>query len=152
VISKILVGLISLLLLGLSALALVSCDTVTNTYSDLAEARKDGLFERGWLPDILPPSAANIRTSNNLDLNISEGVFTASPSDVSLFRKQLQPGFPPKAPFRNWAARMEQKARQSDWVAHYRWDGMIWVFNCRAGRSSCEYLMWTEQNAEKPGT
>ena len=41
-------------------LLLCSCDVVTSKYATLADARNDRLFERGWLPDILPPSTREI--------------------------------------------------------------------------------------------
>lgn len=124
---------------------LVGCDVVTHTYPTLADAKKAGLFERGWLPDLLPLSAANIRTSNDLDINTSEGRFDLSPADMALFKTRLQPGFPEKSRFANWSKSMEGVSRRSDWVAQYRDGETIWVFNCTARMSSCEYLMWVEQ-------
>jgi hypothetical protein len=43
-------------------------DWVSDSYATLEEAEADGLFARGWLPDLLPASATNIRTEINLDL------------------------------------------------------------------------------------
>src|SRR5688500_8592456 len=67
----------------LVALLLLPTDVVDNRYSSLADARADHLFERGWLPDILPASAHDIRTTNNLDLNLSEGEFSFKPVEAA---------------------------------------------------------------------
>jgi uncharacterized lipoprotein len=75
-----------------SVLIIAGCsDVVTDRYQTLQAARDDQLFERGWLPDILPPSAHDIRTSNDLDLNTSEGEFYISELEFDAFVSRLQP-------------------------------------------------------------
>ena len=69
---------------------MTGCDNVTSKYATIQDARNDKLFERGWLPDILPASSRNIRTSNDLDLNTSEGEFFFSPTDAQAFTSQLR--------------------------------------------------------------
>jgi hypothetical protein len=51
-------------------------ETFESHYSDRQEAQRDGVFERGWLPDWLPASATDIREIHNLDTN--EGAFSFS--------------------------------------------------------------------------
>lgn len=60
-------------------------DTVTTKFIDLQHAQTEHAFERGWLPPILPPSTKNIIEINNLDLNVSHGSFTFSPTDLNYF-------------------------------------------------------------------
>src|SRR5688572_23700134 len=72
------------------ALALLGCDVVTDRYATLQDARSDSLFQRGWLPDILPPSSHDIRTSNDLDLNVSSGEFHFSPQEFPDFTASLR--------------------------------------------------------------
>lgn len=74
-----------------AATLLLPTDVVENRYSSLAEARIDHLFDRGWLPDILPASAYDIRTNNNLDLNLSEGQFSFEPLEAAAFMSRVQP-------------------------------------------------------------
>lgn len=78
------------LLAGVVLLSLGSCDRASSSYATLADARKDRLFERGWLPDILPASTRQIRISNDLDTNHSEGEFSFDPSDFASFATQLK--------------------------------------------------------------
>ena len=53
-------------LVAIAVLLLFGCDVVTSRYATLHNARQDRLSERGWLPDILPPSMRYIRVSNNV--------------------------------------------------------------------------------------
>ncbi len=72
----------------LSALVLLAgcSDAVTNQYATYAEAQQDNLFERGWLPDILPESTIDIEVVNNLDNNTSHGGFLIEESGLQAFR------------------------------------------------------------------
>lgn len=70
----------------LIAVALLGCgDIVTTKFPDIQQAQNERAFERGWLPPILPPSTKDIIEKNDLDLNLGEGSFTFSPSDLNYF-------------------------------------------------------------------
>ncbi len=57
-------------------LALTGCsDVVTTRFANLADAKSQRAFERGWLPPLLPDSARAIVERNNLDLNTGTGSF-----------------------------------------------------------------------------
>ena len=70
---------------------MLGCDTMSDEYKTLAEARSERLFERGWLPDILPPTANRIRTSNDLDVGTSKGEFYFDSKEHESFIIQLTP-------------------------------------------------------------
>jgi hypothetical protein len=53
-------------------------------YPDVAAARRDGAFDRGWLPEFMPTDAIDIFEEHNVDTNVTWGCFS------SLNR----PGFP----------------------------------------------------------
>ena len=74
----------------IAALLLFGCDVVISRYATLDDARRDRLFERGWLPDVLPPSTHDIRVSNNVDVNSSEGEFSFDPAEFPVFAARLQ--------------------------------------------------------------
>ena len=101
-------------------LALGGCDDVTNKYSTLEDARDAELFHRGWLPDILPVSAYDIRVTNDLDANTSEGEFSFEPAD-----------------FPSFAARFE--SFNQPFV--YSEDGYTWTFFCDLATGHCYYSM-----------
>jgi hypothetical protein len=99
---------------------LSGCDDVTSRYATLDDARSDGLYEGGWLPDILPSSAYDIRVTNDLDVNTSEGEFWFDPADFPSFAAQFQSFYPP---------------------FEYSADGHTWVFFCDSANGPCYYSM-----------
>ncbi|MEZ9447204.1 hypothetical protein [Vibrio splendidus] len=82
-----------LLPLLLPVLVLMSgcSDVVSDEYSTYAQAKQERLFDRGWLPDILPKSTVKIEVNNDLDANTSEGSFIINESALSEFIGKLQP-------------------------------------------------------------
>jgi hypothetical protein len=65
-------------------------DTVTSRYETRADAEADKLFQRGWLPSIIPESSYDITTKNDLDINVSEGQFSFAPGHAEEFIKHLE--------------------------------------------------------------
>jgi hypothetical protein len=116
---------------------LLSSDTVTSHYDTLASARSDNLFARGWLPDILPESSINIRTSNDLDVNTSTGSFEFSPSDANHFYKLLTPGLPKNIEYKRLKAAGQRYTSDGYTV----WSHEPWVFICHSAKGRCIYYM-----------
>ncbi len=78
------------ILVVLAGLLLASCDErVKSTYATRTDAVADLLFERGWLPDIIPPSSREIVTKNDLDLNTSSGEFFFDSVEASAFMGKM---------------------------------------------------------------
>ena len=79
-----------LALVTIAVSVLIGCsDTVTSRYETRAEAESDRLFERGWLPEFIPPSSRRIVTRNDLDRNVSNGEFFFSSNDLKDFLSRL---------------------------------------------------------------
>ncbi|EHH2473738.1 hypothetical protein J7X08_004663 [Vibrio vulnificus] len=73
-------------------LVLTGCsDIVQSHYDNYQQAQADQLFERGWLPDVLPVSTTQIEVANDLDNNTSQGSFVIVEKEVGQFLSQLQP-------------------------------------------------------------
>ena len=73
---------------------LTACEVHTSRYDTLQAAREDQLFERGWVPDVLPESTRSLVEAHNLDTN--ERCFRASiptGSDAQLDSTLLRSGF-----------------------------------------------------------
>lgn len=117
-------------------------DVVTKRYASLTDARADQLFERGWLPDILPPSTHNICTSNNLDLSVSTGQFSFTPLEYSSFATHLKPYEPISTPFSDFEEEVARNRRSGFQVSLYFEDQVTWVFFCKQQAGYCEYTMW----------
>ncbi len=101
-------------------LCLSGCwDDIDKTYGAAADARDDGLFDSGLLPDILPPSACDIRIVSHADANQVQGEFSFDPADYLQFAAQ----FSFYQPF------------------EYSADGHAWIFYCDPAGGHCYYLM-----------
>lgn len=101
-------------------------DTVTSHYPSRTDAEADKLFERGWLPAIIPASSRDITVSNDLDLNLSEGEFFFSPAEVSEFVRHLQGGTASEQGYRLYT---------------YAESDSTWSFLVDAGAGHCKYRM-----------
>lgn len=79
-------------ILLVAAIAVVTgcSDAITTEYSTYAEAKDDKLFERGWLPDILPKSTTNIEVKNDLDRNTSVGSFFIEQREIRKFLDKVE--------------------------------------------------------------
>jgi hypothetical protein len=66
-------------------------EVVSDKYATYELAQQDRLFDRGWLPDIVPNSAAQIEVNNDLDTNTSEGSFRIDESQLTEFIGKLTP-------------------------------------------------------------
>ena len=107
---------------AVALLVLSNCsDVVTHTYATLDDARRSRLFERGWLPDILPASARDIRVSSNLDINTAEGEFSFDPADFAGFASRLRP--------------------MGGETFQYSADKHTWTFSCDSSRGHCKYSL-----------
>lgn len=117
-------------------------DVVESHYRTLQEARDDALFERGWIPNILPASTVALRVRNELDLDISAGEFRYAPSDHQAFWSKLAASLP----FNEVAEDILQEIRRREangFVAGaYVFEGRAWYFFCKSERGYCEYLLY----------
>jgi hypothetical protein len=61
-----------LISIGLATLALYSAGCRENSvtrYATIQDAKKDRLFDRGWVPDVLPDTAGPLTEAHNIDTN-----------------------------------------------------------------------------------
>lgn len=130
---------------ALLALLLAGCtDIVTSRYETLADARADKLFGRGWLPDVLPPTAVDIVTVNNLDSNESHGEFSFDPNEATLLFRQLRRGVPGNLRPHVTDDVKSAQARKDHSVWWLEQNDSTWVFMCREAKGHCEYRMWSD--------
>jgi hypothetical protein len=98
-------------------------ESVSSSYATRAEAVADGLFERGWLPDIVPASIRDIEMKNDLDLNISNGDFRFDPGDHDAFVSRLVRSAPD----------------DRNGFSAYRFED--WTFWISSGKNRCRFHM-----------
>jgi hypothetical protein len=133
-------------LLLVIALTMTGCDymsdTVRDRYATLADAKADRLFERGWLPDILPASATDIQTVNNLDINTSTGGFQFATSDGPALFGKLTAGAPTESRFAEWPSTVAKYTELGFTPWRYRDEDTTWAFFCLPSEGRCEYFAW----------
>jgi hypothetical protein len=116
-------------------------DTVSHTYSDLAELKAEHIIEKGWLPDNLPASSRNIKTRNNLDLSTSTGSFEFLPKDSAAFYSQLSTGAPEEFGFDDWDSTVKDYANDGYKAWTLGGGRYTWVFFCSPSNDRCDYFL-----------
>lgn len=121
----------ALIVATLTAL-LVGCDdTVSHFYPSRVDAQADELFDKGWLPEIIPMSSKAISMSNDLDLNTSDGEFRFDPDDHDNFVGQLE------------------RTPANDKDGSFAYTHEDWTFWIGADKKSCTFYMRLNRN-KKP--
>jgi hypothetical protein len=133
----------TLILTYLLCVFLVGCsDVVTRDYKTYNDAVSDELFGRGWLPEFIPSSSFNIKTSNNLDLNTSEGEFSFPPADTQAFVTKLHRYSDRKSPYVEHEKVVKKTIGQGYTPYEYTRDSWIWVFFLNADKGHAYYILW----------
>jgi hypothetical protein len=123
---------------------------VTSHDETYDQAARAGLFDRGWLPDGSPVSSHDIRASNNLDRNTSEGEFSFAPETMASFVRLLVPfsredaadADPPEV-----VARREAEG----YVAYTLTNGSrVWVFFLNGADGHAYYRLWPTRKHGEP--
>jgi hypothetical protein len=127
----------------LTILMLAGCtDTVTNHYDTRTKAEADYLFDRGWLPRLIPVSARDITTSNDLDTNKSEGQFYYDIKETNDFIKHLKPLSNRTLPISRWQAYIEKQKKEGYDPYEYISEKTIWIFLANPRTGHVRYMMW----------
>lgn len=137
--------------LVIAALFVCGCsDTVTSRYETRADAEADKLFQRGWLPSIIPQSSYGITTKNDLDINVSQGAFSFAPEHAKEFTTHLWRMDASEVSKADSARLMER----GYWPYSYRDEGSWWIFFINFDKKHCEYRMGLSRkiNSEQNGT
>ena len=137
--------------LAITASVLVSAgcsDLVIERYATIGDARNAGLFEGGWLPDVLPSSTRDIEARNNLDFNVSAGEFVLSPSDLDSFAARLRPySAEPADGNVHLVSYLHAKEKAGLRVGVLEEAPSIWAFACDPKTGRCTYQLVSKQEA-----
>ncbi len=88
----------------------IGCGDMETYYPSYQDAEQDGLFRKGWLPPILPPSAKEFYIRTDLDLNESRGRFSLDKQGMEIFLEKVK------------------KMQGKNSVFQYSSHGSIWTF------------------------
>lgn len=124
--------------LVIAALLVCGCgDTVSSRYETRADAEADKLIQRGWLPSIIPQSSYDITTKNELDINVSEGVFSFAPDHAKEFIGHLRRMDASEVSGTDSVSFMER----GYWPHSYRDQASCWTIYVNSEKGHCEYWM-----------
>jgi hypothetical protein len=119
-------------------LLLTSCDTVTSHYANVADARENHLFEKGWLPDILPASAHDIVVKSEPDIGICTGEFGATPKDMVGFVSKLE-STPRRFRYDKWSKEINHASQQGPIMYFVSDRPVLFAFRCSPSEARCEF-------------
>ena len=71
-------------------------------------------LEFGWLPTLIPKSSNDIKTSNNFDINTSNGEFYCDTSENIIFLVHLWNSIGHKAPITRWTEYVTRNKSRKD--------------------------------------
>jgi hypothetical protein len=119
-------------------------DTFVEHYDTLRAARDDRIFERGWLPDVLPESTHSLRVSGDVDINTAEGEFSARGIDIDSFTAGLAPMPLGRDVPETVVARAAELQKHGYVARSYAHEQHTWIFLCSSDSERCEYHGWPE--------
>jgi hypothetical protein len=123
----------------LGILSLSACESSRFSYSTVAEAREAQMFEKGWLPDVLPESAHSIRITTWVDVGRCRGRFDLPESDLAAFLESLTSE---RVRFRYdaWQEELKEIEDAGRDVLFYRSDRAVFAFDCDVQTRSCGFV------------
>lgn len=127
-----------LVVLFLAMLVLGSCnDRVETSYATYEEARRDRLFERGWLPSIIPRSSRSIEVISDVDTNTAQGSFEFSAGTDNEFVSHLKECMKPYLHLEELGDLFQKGYRPFCWEDN----GSYWTFYIDRSRGRCSFIM-----------
>jgi hypothetical protein len=129
------------LLALLTAALLGACDAPVREFATLADAREAGVFRDGWLPDLLPPSAALIQVRADTRDRTASGQFHFSSVEYAALVQPLKPVTPPTGEAATDAFITRNELRGYAPFEH-RSDQRAWLFMCAENKGRCYFRSW----------
>ncbi|HLK97978.1 MAG TPA: hypothetical protein VK364_09440, partial [Hymenobacter sp.] len=129
-------------LLALLWVSLSGCLDRSDHYKNLGEARAAQVFEKGWLPDILPASAYDLEVITTVDVAAGRGSFYFDPKDYPAFTAKLSAynGAMSKIDHDNKAIK---ELLAKNYEAHtYSSRRGYWIFLCDPKEFFCKFFVW----------
>jgi len=108
----------------------------------MGDARSRHLFDKGWLPGILPASSEKIRVVSDVEGPAGYGEFEFDAADYAAFIHQLDPKRSGVSPVARHNAEIEALLGQDYTAYGYAERGVKWIFLCRQSDATCKFFMW----------
>jgi hypothetical protein len=127
--------------LATSAIFLAGCEQVDSHFDTRADLEASTLIEKGWMPDVLPPTARDIEEGHNIDMNNGAGSFEFAAQDSGWMLKSLTPGTPLTTNLRDWADIRSSFRKKGYSAWSFRENDYVWFFFCSEQDLRCDYYM-----------
>lgn len=121
-----------------------SCDIHTESYDTKEAAIDDELFERGWLPELIPNSATKIVIRTDGEANLADGTFHYSPSEHEDFVKKLSEYKGGLSPVPRWDGEVSEVTGENAKSYYYSRGAKVWVFICK-DKSFARFMLWSKR-------
>lgn len=132
----------SIAMSALCAVALSGCLDRSDDYDNIDDARAGHVFEKGWLPDMLPASTHNLRVSTTVEDSAGRGKFGFDPKDYAAFIANL-------SAYDGAMSKVEKDQRSikrlldKGYEAYtYASGATHWVFLCDQKEGRCDFFVW----------
>lgn len=127
---------------ALLAATLCGCTYRSEHYDSVEEARANNLFEKGWLPDVLPASAHDLNMFTAVETSSGYGRFRLDPKDYRAFSARLSAADGPM-PDSDRDRKAARKLLDEGYEARrYASVSTRWLFLCNANGAVCEFFVW----------
>jgi hypothetical protein len=125
----------------LSIVLLAGCsDAIDERFATVQEARDAHVFEREWLPRIVPPSVRDIQIRGDPELEILVGEFHVPDQEFEGLVSRLQPySSEPIGTDVHLASFLHAKQNEGLSSGVYHEGTIMWVLVCDRSRGRCSY-------------
>lgn len=129
-------------LFALISLALSGCLDRSDEYDTINDARKNHVFEKGWLPDLLPASTHDLKVATAVEISAGRGKFRFDPKDYRSFSAKLSEynGVMSKVDDDNDSIR--RLLDEGYEARSYSSGPTNWIFLCDQRKAICEFFVW----------
>jgi hypothetical protein len=131
-----------ILLFGLLSLALSGCLDRVDEYDTIDDAKKNHVFDKGWLPDILPPSTHDLKVVTTVEISAGRGNFSFDPQDYGAFYMRLSAYNGRKSKVDEDNRAIERLLAKGYEARAYSLGATNWLFLCRKAEAVCEFFVW----------
>lgn len=129
-------------LFAVLALILSGCLDRSDEYETVDDARKSHVFDKGWLPDLLPASAYDLKVVTNVEISAGRGKFRFDPKDYPEFLAKLARYEGSMSKIDDDNESIKKLLGEGYEARAYSMGATSWIFLCEQKKAVCEFFVW----------
>ena len=129
-------------LLFLIVQALSGCVDKSDSYDTIDDARNNHVFEKGWLPDLLPNSTYDLKLVTAVDVSAGRGKFSFDPKEYRDFSAKLSEYDGGMSKIDNDNKSIRMLLNEGYEARAYSSGATNWLFLCEQREAVCEFFVW----------